>query len=145
MGTQTLRRIFYSSLWVTIALLSGCSLVVSDHAPLLVESESARLTHCDYLTTVSKVIQQESLLGIQSRFEARQAVMTRAVRLGATHLVWLHSSKDGAMALIYRCPPLGAPTPSATDLAAPIATLPESASTDIPIDNPPPSREYSRD
>jgi len=127
-----------------LGLFSSCqSLVVSDQAPQLVVSEPKLVQHCVYLGTVDKTIQEESIFGHWSGYEARQEVLTRAVRLGATHVVWLHTSPGGAMAQAYACPAADPPPPSDTEALPANPTAPESASTDIPADNQPPFRERS--
>ena len=143
---------------VAIGFLTGCSLIPSDYSPLMVVSNEARMERCEYLGTATKVIQKASLLGHYSQYAAQQEVMTQGVRRGATHIVWLHASKDGAMALTYHCPdPLpdlsGKPQTemSTVDPEPPASTAPGnpafqgSASTDTPVDTPPPSPGHSPD
>jgi hypothetical protein len=84
-------------------LLAGCTYIYKDPAPDLVEAEAAQVAGCRKLGVISDTADAGNLSAYDAAYRMVSNIKTRAVRMGATHIVWLRKSELSATAVVYQC------------------------------------------
>ncbi|MFZ1983522.1 MAG: hypothetical protein WAU91_03860 [Desulfatitalea sp.] len=84
------------------ALLTGCT-HFKDPFPQLIETQAQLVAGCDLLAVIAETADADRISAYLARREMVKRVKARAVQLGATHIVWLHSTNESATAQAYRC------------------------------------------
>lgn len=91
--------VFLALVW----LFAGCTYIYKDPAPDLVEAEAAQVAGCRKLGVISDTADAGNLSAYDAAYRMVANIKTRAVRVGATHIVWLRKSELSATAAIYQC------------------------------------------
>jgi hypothetical protein len=97
-------RVVAVVIFLGIGLLAACSYVYKDPAPQLVEAEASQMETCRKLGVISDMADAGKLSEYDAAYRMVANIKTRAVRMGATHIVWLSRNKLSATAMAYQCP-----------------------------------------
>jgi hypothetical protein len=88
-----------------IPLLMAAACTRYQPRPSIAVAEEKMVAGCVYLDTLSENSDMgKTQLHPKYTYDAQERVIKRAVRLGATHIVWLHNYPSGAAAVAYQCP-----------------------------------------
>ena len=85
-------------------LLAACTYLYQDPAPELVEAETAQMAGCRKLGVINDTADAGNLSAYDAAYRMIANIKTRAVRMGATHIVWLRKNELSATAVAYQCP-----------------------------------------
>ena len=97
-------RIHIFALFLT-ALVATIGCTVSRPRPSIIVTEAKIVSACVYLDTLSEISDMGKVqLHPKHTYDAQERVIHRAVKLGATHIVWLHNTPQGSAARAYQCP-----------------------------------------
>ena len=95
--------------WTLVILLAGlltsCNYLYRDPAPQLIESEMDRLEGCRRLGVINGNADPGNLSEYDAAYRMMADIKTRAVRMGATHIVWLYKGPLSATAVVFQCDP----------------------------------------
>ena len=73
--------------------------------PSIAVAEQNMMTGCEFLQTLSESSDMGKVqLHPKYTYDAQERVVHRAVKLGATHIVWLYNYPQGSAARAYQCP-----------------------------------------
>jgi hypothetical protein len=84
-------------------LVTACSTVATMGTPELIETEKQLVAGCQPLGMVTETADAGNPFAAYARVDMLAKVRSRAVKLGATHIVWLHKTPTSAAAEAYRC------------------------------------------
>ena len=88
---------------ILIPILAACTKYRP--RPSIAITEEKMVAGCVYLDTLSENSDMGKIqLHPKHTYDAQEIVIMRAVRLGATHIVWLHNYPSGSAAEAYQCP-----------------------------------------
>ena len=88
---------------ILIPILAACTKFRA--RPSIAITEEKMVGGCVYLDTLSENSDMGKIqLHPKHTYDAQELVIKRAVRLGATHIVWLHNYPSGSAAKAYQCP-----------------------------------------
>ena len=92
-----------SILLILILMLTACTKYRP--RPSVAVTEEKMISGCVYLDTLSENSDMGKIqLHPKHTYDAQELVIKRAVRLGATHIVWMHNYPSGSAAKAYQCP-----------------------------------------
>jgi hypothetical protein len=101
MNVVRMRQLFI----LTMVLLMVAACTKYRPRPSIAVAEEKMVSGCVYLDTLSENSDMGKIqLHPKHTYDAQERVIDRAVRLGATHIVWLHNYPSGAAAMAYQCP-----------------------------------------
>lgn len=86
-----------------VGWLTSCTTIYKDPAPELVESEMAQMADCRKLGVISGTADAGSFSTYDAAYRMVADIKTRAVRMGATHIVWVDKNELAATAMAYEC------------------------------------------
>jgi N-acyl-L-homoserine lactone synthetase len=84
--------------------LTACSYIYKDPTPDLVEAEAPQVIDCQRLGVVTDTADAGNLSAYDATYRMVANIKTRAVRMGATHIVWVDKNQLSATAIAYQCP-----------------------------------------
>jgi hypothetical protein len=84
--------------------LTSCSHIYKDPTPELVVAEADQVAHCQKLGVINGTADAGNLSAYDAAYRMQANIKTRAIRMGATHIVWVNKNKLSATALAYQCP-----------------------------------------
>jgi hypothetical protein len=84
-------------------VLTACSNVAALGTPELIETEQQLVSGCQPLGFVTETADAGNPFSAYARVDMLAKVRSRALKLGATHIVWLHKTPTSAAAEAYRC------------------------------------------
>jgi hypothetical protein len=88
---------------IPLAGLAGCT--HSRPKPSIAVAEQNMVGACEFLEMVVEISDMGKVqLHPKHTYDAQERVIHRAVKLGATHIVWLHNYPQGSAARAYQCP-----------------------------------------
>jgi hypothetical protein len=85
-------------------LLVGCTYLYTDSSPELLEAETVQMDGCRKLGVISDTADAGNVSAYDAAYRMIANIKTRALRMGATHIVWLRKSELSATAVAYQCP-----------------------------------------
>jgi len=87
----------------TLCLASACTRY--HPRPSIAVAEEIAMDGCVYLETIA-VNSDMGRVQLHPKFtyDAQEQVVQRALKLGATHIVWLHNYPPGSAARAFHCP-----------------------------------------
>ena len=87
---------------IAMALTAGCTRY--QPRPSIAVAEANMVTACVFLETLAENSDMGKIqLHPKHTYDAQERVLYRAVKLGATHIVWLHNYPQGSAARAYQC------------------------------------------
>lgn len=95
---------FFSAIAVPALLfcLTGCAQFQNTY-PELVETQPSLVSGCERLGMISETADADHPSAYMARRAMENRARERAYQLGATHIVWLHSTETSAALQAYRC------------------------------------------
>ena len=88
---------------ISVSLTAACT----QHRPKpsVAVSEESMMGGCVYLDTLTEISDMGRVqLHPKYTYDAQERIIRRAVKMGATHLVWLYNHPPGSAARAYQCP-----------------------------------------
>lgn len=82
--------------------VTGCAQFQNVY-PELVETQATLVENCQRLGMISETANADHLSAYMARRAMENRVRERAFQMGATHVVWLHSTETSAALQAYRC------------------------------------------
>ncbi len=82
--------------------LTGCAQFQNAY-PELTETQAALVQGCQRLGMISETANADHLSAYMARKAMENKARERAFQMGATHIVWLHSTETSAALQAYRC------------------------------------------
>ena len=82
--------------------LTGCAQFQNAY-PELIETQASLVQGCQQLGMVSETANADHLSAYMARKAMENRARERALQMGATHIVWLHSTDTSAALQAYRC------------------------------------------
>jgi hypothetical protein len=97
---------------IAMFCVAGCT-HFKDPYPQLRETQPQLVAGCALLGTVAETADADRISATLAQRAMVDKVKERSVALGATHIVWLHQTRNSAAAQAYQCaePEAGAPEP----------------------------------
>lgn len=97
--------IFRSMILFTVLTLFGvsCMVIPKYSESHLVETDERLVENCQYIGSVTGTTDYGKSVGFYAKWQCKVDARRKAVRLGATHIVWLQVYKTSATALAYKC------------------------------------------
>lgn len=91
------------TVFAIIIFFSGCAYVKEPFLKII-ETQPQLVRNCSLLGVVAQTSDADRIVSHAAWQKAKVSIKERAIELGATHIVWLHNTKESVAAEAYRCP-----------------------------------------
>ncbi|MCP4748278.1 MAG: hypothetical protein GY874_19395 [Desulfobacteraceae bacterium] len=86
-----------------VLAIPGCASLMPDTYPELIDAEAPMVKSCASLGVISEMADANNPITTYAVWHMQHKIKARAVKLGATHIVWLHKAPQSASAQAFRC------------------------------------------